>query len=404
MNGRLHCTIVLALLAVSGCKGREAAAPTAKESGPAVSAATFVVGKEALPRVYEAVGTVRSKTTSILESKVMGQVKAVHVVEGDRVTAGQLLVELDDRELASALVASESAVAEAESALKEIDLGINAAGAAQSAAQAARELADATNERFKNLSDSNAVSRQAFDETNAKQRASAADVRRADESRKSLVAKKGEVEARVQQARAQLEANKAQLSHTRVLAPFDGIIIGKRVQPGTLAAPGVPLLEIEDAQLYRLEVSVDESVYAAASGGALRPGEPVPVAIDALQNQLINGTIDEIVPSADPRSRSFLVKASLPKNEALRSGMFGRARFTYREDHVLAVPATAVMERGQLTGVFAVGADRVAQWRLVTLGKRLGEKIEVLSGVSEGEHVVLDPSGKVQDGQAVAAQ
>ena len=166
-----------------------------------------------------------------------------------------------------------------------------------------------------------------------------------------------------------------------------------------MAAPGVPLLTIEDTTRFRLEAIVDESQM-----GAVHLGEAVPVVIDSLGNQTITGKVVQIVPTADPASRTFTVKVDLPANPQIRSGLFGRARFARGERETMLVPQNAMIHRGQLDGVYVVGKDNIASLRYVTPGKPSGNQVEVLSGLENGERIVAQPGERELSGKEIGVQ
>ena len=201
------------------------------------------------------------------------------------------------------------------------------------------------------------------------------------------------------QAQAALAQARTVEGFTRIRAPFDGVVTAKYADPGTLATPGTPLVAVEDIRRFRLEVSVDESQIAG-----VRLGESVPVQLDAFGNETMTGKVVQIVPAADPASRSFTVKVELPVDARLRSGLFGRAQFTQGQRQAILVPRTAVIERGQLQGVYVVGPDQVASLRYVTLGNAAGAQIEVLSGLQAGDRVVLEPGARELDGRRIEAR
>jgi RND family efflux transporter MFP subunit len=160
----------------------------------------------------------------------------------------------------------------------------------------------------------------------------------------------------------------------------------------------MPLLEIEQSGGYRLEVAVPES-----DAGRLRIGEEMNIRIDALgADSPTSGRIVEIVPSVDPGSRTFIAKIALPNQPLLRSGLYGRAFLPGQERELLTVPVAAVVDRGQLRSVFVVEGGHV-QRRLVTLGEERAGRIEVLSGLSAGDQIVLNPANAV-DGAPVGGQ
>ncbi|MBI2425228.1 MAG: efflux RND transporter periplasmic adaptor subunit [Candidatus Hydrogenedentes bacterium] len=365
-------------------------------SPPGVQAPVTIVEALAVPESYEAVGTVRPKVSSTLQSKMTGHVLSVSVREGDRVESGQILVELDARETESHLSRAEGALREAQQARNETDKALQAAIQSRAAAEADNELAASTFARYQELLARQVVSQQTFDEANAKMKGAAAGSARADEMVSSLRAKQGEVDARIGQAEAEVRNAQTMLSFAQVTAPFAGIITSKSVEVGDLAAPGAPLLTLEDPQMYRLEVQVDEEQIQK-----IAPGATVSVMLDAMSEVPMTGAVSEIVPASDAASRSIVVKIDLPTEATVRSGMFGRARFELGARQTLVVPQAAVFQRGQLLGVYVVGEGDIARLRLITRGKTYDAGVEVLSGLDPGERIVSDQVDQVADGAIV---
>jgi RND family efflux transporter MFP subunit len=161
----------------------------------------------------------------------------------------------------------------------------------------------------------------------------------------------------------------------------------------------MPMFTVEDVRGYRLEVAVNETDLSS-----LRIGQTVPVLVDALGNSELQGKVVQIVPAADPGSRSFLIKVDLPAEPRLRSGLFGRAQFSRGERQSLLVPRTAIVERGQLQGVFVLDQNQVAALRYVTLGRPTQNDIEVLAGLQEGDRLVAKPGSLELDGKRIEAQ
>jgi len=348
---------------------------------------------------YEAMGTVRSKTISVLSSKVLGRIVSIPVREGDRVKAGQLLVEIDDREMKAQLQKSQAGLKETQYALDEIEKAIRGGEAEKKAADARLALASSTLDRFKNLFERRSVSSQEFDEVQTKNTAARADADQASERLQALLAKKNQIIARIDQAKADTENAGAFLSHSRILSPIDGIVTTKPADLGQMAAPGTPLLSVEDESHYRLEALVEESRI-----GRIHLGDTASVSIDALGQKPMPGQVSEIVPELDPSSRSYIIKIDLRNPDSppnLRSGLFGKARFNTGTKQVLTVPVHSVLEQGQLTFVYVVDPAKIAHMRLIQTGKRYGDRVEILSGLSEGDQVVLEPLSAVKDGAAV---
>ena len=372
---------------------REKAAPSPGDEAPLVKARVESVSKRAIDAPYEAVGTVKSKFATTVRSKLVAHVVAVHAHEGDVVKTGDLLAQLDDREVAAQVQKAEGALAEARKAREEINSAVDAAASAQVAASANKDLADATYARYKGLLENSAISRQMYDEAEAKQKAAAAEALRVGDMLRSASAKKGEVEARIEQAKAEVANSRVALGFTKIAAPMAGFVSMKNVDVGDLAAPDAALFDIEDNEQYRLEATVDEARF-----GGVHVGDQAVAVLDGLGGAVLPGTIGEIVPTADTTSRTFMVKLDLPKDHRLRSGMFGRLRLSIGEKEILAVRKSAVFERGQLVGVYVVASDGVVRLRLIKTGKQYDDLVEVLSGLNEGDRIVVDNVAEVTDG------
>jgi len=344
---------------------------------------------------YEAVGTVRSKTTTVLSSKTMGNILAVPIREGDRVRTGQLLIEIDDRDTKAQLQKAQAGLREVQAAQEEIEQTIRAAESARDAAEAGRSLALATFTRYKSLLDEKSVSRQEFDEVQAKLKVAEAEVDRANRMLQALLAKKNQVHSKQEQVRADITSAQVYVGYGRILSPMDGIVISKQAEIGLLATPGVPLLTIEDNSHYRLEVSAEDSMLRK-----IRLGTPVQVSIDALGPQEVSSRVSEIVPASDPGSRSSTVKIDLSQ-PGLRSGLYGKARFSVGQKQAIQVPQKAILQRGQLVGVFIVDPSDVVRLRLIQAGKTYGDRTEVLSGINDGDRIIVEGLEKVKEGDRV---
>ena len=161
----------------------------------------------------------------------------------------------------------------------------------------------------------------------------------------------------------------------------------------------MPIFTVEDLRRFRLEATVNESDLHY-----VRQGQQVSVWIDALGDRELKGKVIEIVPAADPASRSFLVKVVLSSDPALRSGLFGRAQFTRGERMALLIPRTAIVERGQLQGIYVLDQNRIAGLRYVTLGKPSAQQVEVLAGLQAGEMLIADPGIRELSGRKIESR
>ena len=341
---------------------------------------------------YEAIGTVRSMTTTVLSSKIMGTIISLRAREGEKVSAGQVIVEIDNRDASAQLQKADAGLRQAQEGLAEVEQAINAAKSAQAAAEANQRLADSTNARYRALLDRKSVSPQEFDEARSKQEMAEAEARRAADNLKMLAAKRQQALAGIDQAKAEIATARVFVSYARITSPISGVVVSKNTEVGSTATPGAPLLTIEDSSRYRLEVAVEESRL-----GKIGMGQRARVRIDALGGDDLEGGVSEITPAADPMSRSYSVKIDLPARQSLRSGLYGVARFASGQRQAILIPQKAVAQRGQLAGVFVVDDAGVARLRLIKTGKSYGESVEALSGLSDGERIVVDGVANVRE-------
>jgi multidrug efflux pump subunit AcrA (membrane-fusion protein) len=344
---------------------------------------------------YEATGTVQSRTKATLAAKIVGSVLSVFVREGDVVTAGQKLLEIDDRDLASQVKQAEAGLREAEAALQEVDHATAATKSGRAAAEANLELASSTLERFTMLRDRNSVSPHEFDEVVSRHESAKAEVERARAMLEAQRAKRQQVVARIEQARSQIDASGIALGYAQIRSPFDGVVTARLVDAGAQAAPGVPLLVVESRQ-YEIHVTLPESNLTR-----LQLGSEARISVPAAGLHAAPGVLATIVPDIDPATRSYTAKLRLsapPAAASLRSGMFARVRMPVGTREVTAVPASALVDRGQLTGIYALDESNVIRMRLVKTGQRHGDIVEVLSGLDPGDRVFLRPDSTVRDG------
>jgi RND family efflux transporter MFP subunit len=371
--------IFASIAVLTGCGGSEPQ-PKAASGQPAIPVQTASVSIQQWPDVYEATGTVRARTVTVLSSKLMAYVRQVAVQVGDRVQEGQLLVTLDSQDLDTKVRGAEAAEAEVMSAIPEADNGV-------AFAKANLDLAQSTFKRMEELASKKSISNQEFDEASARLKSAQAAYEMARAKRTQLDSKRSGVQQEIRGASIMRD-------YTRISAPFSGLVTAKSVEPGNLAAPGAPLLTVEREGAYRLEASVDESRLPF-----VKTGQTVEVALESLDRRF-PAHVSEIVPAVDAASRSYIVKIDLPNMPNLRSGMFGRALFPMGTRKVVTIPPQSLVERGQLQSVFVMEGG-FAHSRLVTTGQRGQSAVEVLSGVSEGEKVVSPVPSGLTDGARV---
>jgi RND family efflux transporter MFP subunit len=200
-------------------------------------------------------------------------------------------------------------------------------------------------------------------------------------------------------AKAQETGARAMLGYTRVAAPFAGVIAARMADPGALASPGVPLLQIDSAGPLQLQTTVDESAIAS-----IRMGMKINVSVDDALSLDPVGTVAEIVPAADPASHSFLIKIDLPPSPAMHAGMYATAAVVTGSRKAIVVPRSAIVLRGSLPCAYALDSNGIAQLRYVTLGAQQGDQVEILSGLSAGEKLVDDPADRDLAGKRIEIQ
>lgn len=359
-------TLLLATLTFVGCSRERQTVSAAPET---VSNISIISAQAAnIPDLVEAVGTLHAAQTSQLAAQMMGNLVEIRAREGDRVQRGQVLAVIDDAQPRAALDRATAA-----------DLG---AQQEITASESDFTLADATLKRYQTLFDKKSVSPQEFDEIKARYQTAQA---------RREMARAGQA-----QAKAALQQARTALAYTHIVAPFDGLVTEKKADVGTLASTGMAIFTIEDRRRYRLETTVNENDLHF-----VREGQQVPVSIDALGDRAFKGRVVEIVPAADPASRSFLVKVELPSEPALRSGLFGRAQFARGQRTALLIPRTAIVERGQLQGIYVLDQNNIAGLRYITLGKSSAAQVEVLTGLQQGETLIADPNNQDLTGKKI---
>jgi len=329
--------LMLAAL-VTGCGGEKSTADGVGSPSPATPVRWVPVEVRGVPSTEEVMGTVQARLRAVVEARIPGRIESLQADPGLRVTRGTTLAILDAREIQARL----------DSATAVLD-------------QSTRDL-----ERTTRLLKDGAAT----------------------------VAERDAIQARHQVAEAAVVEARAQLTHTKVVAPFDGVITRRMADVGDLASPGRPLVEIEDPAHLRFELDVPEALIERIQMGAVLP---VRMGNPALE---LRGTVSELAPVADAASRTLRVKLDLPVTPGVRAGQFGRVEVPTSEAQVLQVPSTAVVRRGQLEFVYAADQGRVSL-RLIRTGRVFGPVSEVVTGLRAGEKVVEKPDSALRDGQRV---
>jgi len=301
-------------------------------------------------RLEEAVGTVKAKREVIISPRIMGTLLDLPVSAGESVVEGQLLCRIDDRGIRAQKEQAQSAVAGAESEY---------------------ERASKDYQRFKRLLKNQAVTQQHFETARAVYQSA---------------------EARLRGARDALKEAEVSLGYAVIRSPVAGYVVEKHMEVGDMATPGRPVVTVQEEGGLRLEAFVREGLV-----GSLLLGDSLRVRIDALEMEL-SGRLEEKVPVADPRTRSFLVKVSLPQRPGLRSGMFGRLFIPTGSVTPLTILSQAIEKIGQIQQVWVLSEEGLPQRRYVRTGRVYGDRVEILSGLREGERVMVPEDASSSQG------
>jgi HlyD family secretion protein len=382
-------SVSLALLLVFPACTRHATSPA--DSLPVLVVETVRVAETDLPRPFEVGGIVRARRVAPVASRIMAEVRAVPVKPGDHVRAGQPLVVLDAREV----TANRNRATAGHAASLQ---NVNVARADQRAAESALVLATVTHKRFADLKARDSATGQELDEALSGLRATEARVAVAE-------ARVAEAMAAVDAAAADAAASRISASYATLTAPFDGVVTGTMADPGDMAGPGEALVTVEDTRAFRLEIRLDESRVAT-----VRVGDRVTVSLEPATDSLdsatappalLSATVTEVARLLDPGSHDFVAKLDLPPDPDLRSGQYGRAVFPGLPHRALGVPVSALVRQGQLGFVYVIESDGKAHMRLVNASDRVGELVEIRSGLAVGESVVIKPPAGMVDGSPV---
>jgi RND family efflux transporter MFP subunit len=381
--------IIAFSLAVSGvvaCGGGDHARP---EKVPAPIDVTVVpVTTVEIAERLEAGGTVAAQETASVSSRIVATIASVRVKAGDHVRAGDVLATLDAPDVVEHTQQVRASALAAEKALVQ-------AHTERSGGEAEHRLAAAWHKRIAALHARNSATDQERDEADARLAAAAARV--AGTQAAIEVA-----DANLVSARSAIGAATATESYTSVRAPFDGLVTERLIDPGNLAAPGVPLLRIESDGARQVLVRVDE-----ARAAYVHPGDRADVEIDgvfeyASSKDALEGVVTEVARAVSADQRAFTVKVAVPRTVTARSGTFARVVFRGPPRRALLVPTEAVRRQGQVSSVYVVQGG-VARLRLIQLGPSSPEGVEVLAGLDAGDSVVTSPLATVTDGTRVTA-
>ncbi len=365
---RLVFAALAAAALVASCGGKIKPGSEKVQRRTVEGVKTATVQAMIVPSFYVTSGAVESKNSSLVAAKIMGAVTSVRVDRGQRVRKGQVLLTIEDADARQKVAQAGQAVQEAAQAGKM--------------ANEQKALAEVTYERYKRLHDEKALSDQEFDEVST--------------SRALAGLRAGQAAAALARARSALAEAGTYLGYATVRAPINGLVVDKKVDVGSMATPGTPLIALEEPE-YRVSVSLDERFW-----GKAKRGVPITVQIPARgRGESEKVPITEVTPMIDPATRSFTVKARLPFSPELQGGLYVNVLVPDGRKTAIMVPAAAIGRRGQMDFAYVVGGGGVLELRAVRTGKRYEGYVEVLSGLNPGERVTVSDFENLSEGEVL---
>lgn len=322
-----------------------------------------------VPLHEDAVGTVRSRTEVLVSAQVTARILSVEAEAGAAVDEGAILIRLDDRELSVRVAQAKEALAAAQAARE-------AALQAKSSAEAVLAQAKARHDRVRLFLEQKAATPEQMEQAESGYLQAQAGV-------SASVAQIAAADASIEQARQGVEQAEIALGHATIRAPIAGLVKERAAEPGDLASVGRPLLQLLDPKALRLEAQVREGLL-----GLLPREGTLTLSFPAL-GRSVEGRLAEVIPAADPASRTFRVRVDFDPFPGIHTGMFGRLRIPIGTRETVAAPARAVERVGQLETALVLGAAGYER-RLVRTGAVLADgRVEVLSGLRGGETLGL---------------
>lgn len=348
-----------AALSIAACHQPAAAeVDSGNKAGPApIAIAVAAAHQQSLDRTAEVQGALFPREQATLSSEVEGRVTEVFADFGDKVAAGQVMLKINPREYQLRVETAQAAVDQARARL------------ANSSAKFARA---------KVLKQESSISAEQFDQIASQLRVDQADAESADEA---------------------LAMARKKLGDTEIRAPFSGSVQKRTVSLGEYVAPGKQVYELIATDPIKLRCPMPERFVPLA-----RIGMPVKLAIDADQGKSYAGKITRIAPALDESSRTLLIEAEVANPDGvLKPGFFAHVTMDLGRDRALFVPTAAVLRYAGVARVFVVDQG-VVRAREVTTGSVVGDQIEIIGGLKEGEHVAVSDVDRLADGTAVVAK
>ena len=325
-------------------------------AGRTVTVEAAAVGRRDLAPVFTFSANLEAVWSTEVSTKADGRIDKLFVEEGDRVTAGMVLARLDMNELAAQVMQAEGQVLQAKATLEQNELNF---------------------QRMDALYKQNAVSAHTLDSARTQRDLALGGVRA---------------------AQGNLILLKTRLDNANILSPLNGVVIRRHVQAGAFSKAGAAIFTVADVSTLLAKAVVGEGQLAE-----LTLGKSVNVKVDALKGQEFKGRVTRLSPAASVPTRTFTAEVSIPNpGEQIKVGMFANADIVGQErKNVLAVPESALVMREDQKTVFVVAEENRVVQKVLKLGDAAGGYVEVLSGVKEGERIIVAGQHKLKDGASI---
>jgi RND family efflux transporter MFP subunit len=336
------------LIALAGCQPHD---QTAADQLRTVNAQAITLSLTEIPVSDSSPGAVISEQQVQVASRLMGYIRDIPVHEGDAVKAGQLLFSIDPTDIKGQVEQARAGLAQANAALND---------------------AKADFERFSRLYKDQSIPKMQYDKVKLQY---------------SIA------QSQANAAQAGLNTAESQLRYAEVRSPINGVVTQKMASKGDLAAPGRPVLVVENPARLMVQTSVSDDTYSH-----LKMGGDATVEI---AGNTLPGKIVRLVSAADAMTHTHLVKLDVPGIKGFSSGTFARVRFTVGSRQGISLPKAALLERAGITGVFVVDAEGIAHYRMVRTGREQDGVIEIEAGLNPGEKVVVSNTAEFDSGDRI---
>ena len=345
-------------LALTSCGDKDTKATT--NNAPVVSVEVRTTSQNTDTNFLSVSGKIEAVNSADISTRMMGYVDKIYVDMGDKVSKGQLLLSINNVDVTAKLA--------------QVNAGITEA-------QAAFNNAQKDYQRFTALFNDKSASQKELDDITAHYEMAKARLSAAQEMKNEV---------------------NAQLSYDNIRAPFSGVVTNKFIKAGDMANPGMPLLEMESPGTYQIMAMVPETEILG-----IQNNTEVVVLLKAL-DKTVKGSVTEVSTSAKNTGGQYMVKVVLAETDAnVLSGMYATVQFPMEgkgASSAILIPLEAVVEKGQLSGIYTVSERNTALLRWLRLGRVVGNQVEVLSGLSANEQYILKAEGKLYNGAHISIQ